>query len=418
MIYRLLYEIAIRIYGSLILLASIRSEKAKNWVSGRRNWSHRLRTLRPRGELLWIHASSLGEFEMAKPILAALKQSGSRLKVVVSFFSPSGLKHFESDGLTDASFYLPLDTAANAKKLIEILNPTAVLYIKYEFWPNILQAVIDRKIPLFFAGVVFRRDQWFWTFLFNPVKPILHQCTKIMVQNHQSYQIAAINGLAHNTVLTGDMRFDRAWDIRSTPYENEFIKKFTHDRFTIIAGSSWQADEEKYFPLIEKYKQWRWIIVPHDISMENIKRIVKNLPCAPVLFTEMKNDVSDSNVLLVNTIGHLAKLYRFGKVALIGGGFGSGLHNTLEALAYGIPVCFGPKHKKFWEASELLENGLAYCYRTTENLENYLLRLQSPIDAQILSEKIIKWFYQYRNAGSKVAEILLQYLNRTTTQGA
>lgn len=412
MIYRLLYEVAIRIYGSLIWLSSIKSEKAKDWVTGRRNWSQKLKDIRPKGDVLWVHAASLGEFEMAKPILAALKQSGCTLKVVVSFFSPSGLKHFNSDGLTDASFYLPLDTAANAKKLIEILNPVAVLFIKYEFWPNILKAVIDKKIPLFFAGVVFRMNQWFWIIPFNPVKNILIQCTQIMVQNNQSYQIAAAHRLAHNTALTGDMRFDRAWDIRNTPYENEFIKNFTRDKFTIVAGSSWHGDEEKYFPLIEKYPDWRWIIAPHDISRDNINRIRKNLPGDSLLFTEITNEVSFDSVLLVNTIGHLAKLYRFGRVALIGGGFNSGLHNTLEALAYGIPVCFGPRYKKFWEVHELLKLNLAYCYRSTNNLEKYLLSIQSlsPVESRMLSEKINKWFSQYRHAGCRVSELLIQHL--------
>lgn len=407
MIFTLVYGIGIRIYYAAIWLASVWNSKAKEWIKGRKNWECKLRADLPDGKIFWIHTSSLGEYEMARPIIRALKQQKPDLQIVVSFFSPSGYRYFKDEGHVSAVFYLPIDTVRNAEKLLSILNPKAILFIKYEFWPNLLQSIIKQGIPLFFAGVVFRPGQWFWKVPVNPVLKILKSCTAIMVQNQKSMEVAQRYGLADNLFLTGDTRFDRAKEISESDYSNTIVENFRRNHYTIVAGSSWQGDEERYIPLIHKYPHWRWIIAPHDVSESNIMRLSKSIHVPSAFYTKTKEpEVAAQSVLLIDTIGHLSRMYRYADVALVGGAFGKGLHNITEPLAYGIPVFFGPKRKKFWEAEEVVSNQLAYSYSTTAELENWLVFYESAENRQLLKIRIEQWFVRYTKATSRVLEVL------------
>ncbi|MFN3952726.1 MAG: 3-deoxy-D-manno-octulosonic acid transferase [Thermaurantimonas sp.] len=406
MIFRLMYGLAIRFYHSAIVLASLWNPKAKAWIRGRKNWQNKLTSIVPDRGTVWFHASSLGEYEMARPIIRSVKSQNANVNILVSFFSPSGFEHFKNDGNVSGVFYLPLDTHTNARKLLEIVRPKAVIFIKYEFWPNLLSQILDQKIPLFFVGVTFRRDQWFWKIPGNPVLKILSGSTSIMVQNIQSLQIARSYGLKSNIVFTGDTRFDRALEISKSRYDEKKIENFCKSQYTIVAGSSWPADERRFIPLIHKNPEWRWIIAPHDISPKNVKRLTNQLGLSFTLFTEENSINSTCRVLVVDTIGHLARLYRYGNVALIGGAFGTGLHNILEALVYGIPVLFGPNYRKFWEAEEAIQQAFGHSYNTTEELESHLHAYASENLRAETEKRIQLWFHQYTHATTKVTQLL------------
>ncbi len=406
MIFRLMYELAIRCYLSAIALASLWHPKAKAWIRGRKNWHNKLKSIVPDHDVVWFHASSLGEYEMARPIIHAVKSQNKNVNIFVSFFSPSGFEYFKNDGTVTGIFYLPLDTHANARKLLEIVRPKAVIFIKYEFWPNLLSQILDQKIPLFFAGVTFRKDQWFWKIPGNPVVKILSRSTAVMVQNIQSLQIAGNNGLKSNIFFTGDIRFDRALEVSKSSYDGKKIEDFCASHYTIVAGSSWPADERRYIPLIHKYPKWRWIIAPHDVSPKNIRRLTNQLGQSFSLFTDENPKNSTCRVLVIDVIGHLARLYRYGHIALIGGAFGTGLHNILEALVYGKPVLFGPDYHKFWEAEEVIQQALGHSFNTTEKLES-LLNAYAQENLRTYTERRIRqWFDQYTNATPKVTQLL------------
>lgn len=414
MIFRLVYDFGIRLYHSAIWIASFWNRKAKDWIEGRLNWQKRLQSSLSQGTRLWIHTSSLGEYEMAKPIIRLLKAKRPDVHIIVSFFSPSGFKNFKDEaGHVSVVFYLPVDTSKNAGQLLEILSPSIIIFIKYEFWPNLLSAITKRKIPFFYVGVVFRSNQWFWRFPGNPVIKTLRNCTAIMVQNQKSCEVAQSYGLSDNVIVTGDTRFDRSREISRKVYENKRVSDFRRNEFTIIVGSSWHGDEEVYIPLLHKYPNWHWIIAPHDVSPSNIQRLQRALSLPVVLFNSTQDDSDDhrSRVMIVNTIGHLSLLYRYGDVALIGGAFGSGLHNILEALAYNIPVMFGPKFQKFWEAEEAVAQKFAHSYSTTEELENWLLHYSLHNNRIVVTNQIQKWFDSYTEASTVVVESILKEIN-------
>ncbi|MFN4299075.1 MAG: 3-deoxy-D-manno-octulosonic acid transferase [Thermaurantimonas sp.] len=407
MIFSLVYGIGIRIYYAAIWLASLWNSKAKDWIKGRKDWQNKLKANLPKGQIFWIHASSLGEYEMARPIIKALKNEKPDIHIVLSFFSPSGFNHFKDEGLVSVKFYLPLDTPGNAESLLGIVKPKAVLFIKYEFWPNLLKTIIAQKIPLFFAGVVFRSDQWFWNIPANPVLKILKSCTAIMVQNEQSIELAQQYGLTTHLFLTGDTRFDRAREVSLSAYSNSLVENFRENYYTIIVGSSWSGDEERYVPLIHKYPRWRWIITPHDVSESNVQRLAKTLSVPAALFTQTQDsEIAEKRVLLIDTVGYLSRLYRYADVALVGGAFGSGLHNIVEALAYGIPVLFGPRHHKFWEAEEAISQQFAHSYKTSAELEKWLLHYENAQLRYSVKEHIDRWFTKYTDATSRVIKIL------------
>lgn len=407
MIFSLVYGLGIRLYYAAICLASLWNSKAKDWIKGRQDWKNKLTTNLPKGQIFWIHASSLGEYEMARPIIKAIKNEKPDIQIVLSFFSPSGYNHFKDEGLVSVKFYLPLDTPCNAKNVLDILKPGAVLFIKYEFWPNLLKSIVERKIPLFFAGVVFRSNQWFWKVPANPVIKILKSCTAIMVQNQQSHEIAQRHGLSSHLFLTGDTRFDRAREISLMEYSNSLVENFRRNHFTLIVGSSWIGDEERYIPIIHKYTYWRWIIAPHDVSESNVQRLAKTLSVPTAFFTKAQHsETIEKRVLLIDTIGHLSRLYRYADVALVGGAFGSGLHNIVEPLAYGIPVLFGPKYQKFWEAEEAISHEFAHSYHTSAELEKWLIHYERAENRHLAKGEIDRWFTKYTDATSRVLNIL------------
>ena len=315
--------------------------------------------LEKNGPRYWFHCASLGEFEQARPLMEALKNKNSNNSIVVTFFSPSGYEQRHNYPLADLVMYLPLDGPKTAKRVLNYLQADVAIFVKYEIWYFYLKALFKMDTPVFLISAVFREKQFLFTnlgkFLFN----LLPQYTGIFVQDKNTFDLLESKGLK-NVVLSGDTRYDRVKQLSSLAQKNEKIAQFKGNKQLIILGSSWPEEERilHAFYLKNPDHGYKFLIVPHDVSEEHILDIVNRFSdYHPQLYTN--NEMLEFNVMVMNTIGHLASAYLYADMAFIGGAFGKGLHNILEALAYGVPVLFGPNTKKYPEAELALAAGVA-----------------------------------------------------------
>ncbi len=348
-----LYNISILIYGLIIRLVSLFNAKAKLFVDGRKGIFERIAEKkitidRP----IWFHFASLGEFEQGRPVLEKIKSLNPEEKILVTFFSPSGYEIRKNYALADGIFYLPLDTPANAKKFVRLVNPKMAIFTKYEFWPNYFKALASKNIPLYIISGIFRPNQiffkWYGGFYRNVLKCVNH----FFVQNEESKALLK-NIHINNVEISGDTRFDRVYENAQMPKELPTIQKFCKNAPVLIAGSTWPDDEKLLVELAAKHPNWKIIIAPHEIHASHIAEIQKLFPKA-LKFSELNQQTADHQILIINNIGMLSSLYQYGKIAYIGGGFGVGIHNTLEAAAFGLPIIFGPNYNKFQEAKDLI----------------------------------------------------------------
>lgn len=315
---------------------------------------------------VWFHAASLGEFEQARPVLEAYRQRHPDTKVLLTFFSPSGYEVRKNYPLADRVAYLPMDTPRNARRLLDAYRPVAAFFVKYEFWYNYLRELRRRQVPTYLFSAIFRPEQYF----FRPhgrwfLKQIRLCYRHIFVQNEESLQLLARHGI--NATLAGDTRFDRVHQIAQAAEPDAVAERFLqgHDGPVLVAGSTWPPDEQLLARLREN-KEWfpsRIIIAPHEIHEEHLQQIERLFP-GSVRYSSLTSSTSltsptssTSQVLIIDNIGILSKLYRYATVAYIGGGFGVGIHNILEAVTYGKPVVFGPNHHKFQEAHDIIDLG-------------------------------------------------------------
>ena len=357
----IIYNIGIALYYLLALIISLWNRKAGQWIRGRRGWRKSLESVfQPGDKVIWIHCASLGEFEQGRPVIEALRESCADRKILLTFFSPSGYEKRKDYPLADHVMYLPLDTARNARKLVKSISPEMALFVKYEFWFHFLTRLKKSGIPVYLASGIFRSDQLFFKWYGSWYKGILDAFSHIFVQDENSSTLLAQHGFK-NVTVAGDTRFDRVSQLAQSDYSNPVLEAYAADAPLIIAGSTWEPDEqlieEAYNALPSGVK---WIIAPHELSEGHLGKLRKRFPEC-VLYTDLGREVpAGIRVIIVNTIGHLSYLYRYGTIAYIGGGFGKGIHNILEAATYGMPVIFGPNCKKFSEAHELLERGAAF----------------------------------------------------------
>lgn len=366
-----IYNIGIAIYGLLIKLASIFNTKAKLFVTGRKNIFEQIKQrINPEDNPIWFHFASLGEFEQGKPVLEKIKKNNPQQKIVITFFSPSGYEIRKNYALADV-FYLPIDTAKNAKKFIQLINPKQAIFTKYEFWYHYFKELHKNNIPLYLISVIFRKEQFFFKWYGEFYRRMLSYVTHFFVQNHESIALLQSLNLT-NISLGGDTRFDSVYENALQPKELKLIETFCGGSNVLIAGSTWSEDEKLLVALTHKHPDWKFIIAPHEIGASHIQEIEKILPNA-IKYSDLNKGAQNLNlacqILILNNIGMLSFLYQYGKVAYIGGGFGAGIHNTLEAAAFGLPVIFGPKYDKFQEAKDLIALG---CGQNISN-ENELL---------------------------------------------
>ncbi len=352
----LLYRFGLSIFYILMKFASLWHPKAKLWVSGRQYWEQELRKKVGKIESsVWFHFASLGEFEQGRPVLEALKKAEPETNIVISFFSPSGYEIHKNYPLALAVCYLPLDTPNNATTFIDIIKPKYAVFTKYEYWFYFFRALHQLHIPLYLISGIFRKNQVFFKWYGGFYRQMLGFVSYFFVQNEESKDLLTSLGY-QNVTLSGDTRFDRVAENAKNKKELREIEAFCGSSKVLVAGSTWPADETLLNSIIESYTDWKFIIAPHEISETNLQQLEKQLIGKTMRYSNLKAHKSAlPQVLIIDNIGLLSSLYAYGTIAYIGGGFGKGIHNTLEAAAYGLPVIFGPKYQKFQEAKDLIQ---------------------------------------------------------------
>ncbi len=408
----LLYNIGIRSYYFLLLLASLFNRKARAWIKGRREWENKLREdFRTPTPVIWFHVSSLGEFEQGRPIIEAWKQDNPDYKILLTFFSSSGYEYRKDYEATDYVHYLPLDTRRNARKFIEIVQPKLVVFIKYEFWYHFLYEAKRSGARVILVSAIFRAEQFFFKFYGRWYRKVLYFFNQIFVQDENSVDLLMqLGGL--NISLAGDTRFDRVARIALHPRQIDTIEKFTEGRFTYIFGSTWRKDEDILVPYINACKTDScFIIAPHEIGTNHIQQLVNRLHKRVALFSlAYGKSLSEARVLIIDNIGLLSSIYQYGNTAYVGGGFGKGIHNILEPAVYGMPVVFGPRFKKFREAVALIREGGAFSVHSYEELKQIFDKLKEDNHALTSASESTRQFVQ-RNLGATQA--ILNYLKKS-----
>lgn len=376
---RLLYNLGIMLYFAGAWFMSFFNDKAKKFVEGRKGVFDLLKSkIDPKEKYVWVHAASLGEFEQGRPIIEKLRSERPEFKILVTFFSPSGYEVRKNYNGADIVCYLPMDTSWNAKKFLSVVNPAYAIFIKYEFWMNYLTYLKKREIPTYIVSAIFRESQVFFKRYGGWYRGILKKFTHLFVQNQVSMDLLKSIGV-ENVSLVGDTRFDRVADIAAKSKPLPIVQSFVGDAPVFIAGSSWPKDEDILVPYINKHPELKFIIAPHEIHEEHLKRIIGQLERPYARYTQTdENSVKQADCLIIDCFGLLSSIYRYGKVAYIGGGFGVGIHNILEASVYGIPVLFGPNYKKFKEAVDMVERGGAYSINNYEEFASLMDELYSP----------------------------------------
>ncbi|MBR5856162.1 MAG: 3-deoxy-D-manno-octulosonic acid transferase [Bacteroidales bacterium] len=375
---KLLYNFALRFYLFVTWIAGFFNPKAKLFNNGQKGVLELIRrSVVTDVPIIWVHCSSVGEFEQSRPIIEWYKKEMPHYKILLTFFSPSGYELRKNYQLADWVFYLPLDTTSNAKAFLEAVKPVKAIFIKYEFWYNYLNELKRRNIETYIVSAIFRSSQAFFKPYGGFFRKMLANYTMFFVQDKQSEELLASIGIKDNVLVCGDTRFDRVCEITKNSASFPLIEYFAQGAFTMVAGSSWAPDEEIIAKVLKNFPRTKLIIAPHEIGKERIASVVERFAGYKILkYSELDkgygniqgkdaNSLPDSlptllqqsQVLIIDCIGILSSIYKYGKFAYIGGGFGVGIHNILEAATYGIPVVFGPNYKKFKEATDLLELG-------------------------------------------------------------
>lgn len=355
-----------------------------------------------------MHCASLGEFEQGRPIIEQIKRDYSSYKILLTFFSPSGYEVRKNYSGADGIFYLPLDGKKNANKFIDIVKPSLVIWVKYEYWYYYLTALQQKNIPTVLVSAIFREDQLFFKWYGGLWKKILQSFGKIFVQNEQSISLLNKIGMADNAVLTGDTRFDRVISIAENKKTlPDALHEFCKNKKVIVAGSTWEEDEEELVHYARTHVQIKFIIAPHEIDEErlsDIKKMFKN----SIYFSEFVKENTNAQVIIIDNIGMLSSLYELADVAYVGGGFNdSGIHNILEAAVFGMPIIFGPEYEKFSEANDLVDRGSAFSIENALELETLLDKLLSENELLKNASEISKK-YVYEKQGA--TNLIVQYL--------
>jgi 3-deoxy-D-manno-octulosonic-acid transferase len=368
-----LYDAGIALYVMALHMAAGFHPKARKWVRGRENWEIRLQNqiaekFRPGKARLWMHCASLGEFEQGRPVLEAWRSEHPESHILLTFFSPSGYEIRKDYPGADIVAYLPADTPRAARRFVELAQPDLVIFVKYEFWLRTLLALFRLNISVLLISAVFRPGQIFFKWYGGLWKKVLSGFQHIFVQDAASLELLQRHGI-QTCSIAGDTRVDRVMSIAAEGREIEAVRSFVAEHRVFIAGSTWPPDEELLAILLREnlLPGWKFIIAPHQISESNLQRIESLLPAETVRFSTINPEhPAQAAVLLIDNIGMLNALYRYGDLAYIGGGFGAGIHNTLEPMAFGLPVIFGPKYGKFREAVEMVQHGGAVSVQDTE----------------------------------------------------
>ena len=415
-----IYNFVISSFSFFIYIASFFNEKAKKWIEGRVNIFERIKSEKDKfiNRPFWFHAASLGEFEQGRPLIEKLKQLYPDTPVLLTFFSPSGYEVRKNYELADLVIYLPVDTKKHAAEFIFLTNPKAAFFIKYEFWHYYLNELKYRNIPVFSVSSIFRSNQLFFKPYGTFYRNILKNISLFFVQNDDSLNL--LKNIGIDAVKTGDTRFDRVMTLSLQRKELALISRFKGSATRLLViGSSWDQDIEVLSPVLNNFflnkialGEIKVVIAPHEISMEKITALKKQITKEVVLYSEAQNkDLSLYDFMVIDNIGLLSSIYQYADFAYIGGGFGKGIHNTLEAATYGIPVFWGPKYQKFQEAHDLITLGGGFVIHNTKEFENQFNFIATSIEAYKHAAKVNQQ-YVVTNAGAtdKIIEKITGYI--------
>ena len=400
-----LYNLVVSIAGVFLKIVAFFSPKIKLFVEGRKNVFTVLEEkIAPTDKTIWFHSASLGEYEQGLPVIEKIKEKYPSHKIIVTFFSPSGYEVRKNNTVADVTTYLPLDTKNNAKKFLKLAHPELAFFIKYEFWLNYLKELENNKIPTYLISGIFRDNQMFFKWYGGFYRKALSAFTYFFVQNQKSKEKIETIGFK-NVIISGDTRFDRVAAILERDNTVDFIEKFKNNTPTIVIGSSWPKDEALLAEYINQAPSTvKFIIAPHNIKQDQISSLKSQITQATVLFSEKDNitDLSKFNVFIVDTVGLLTKIYSYGTIAYVGGGFGNpGIHNILEPATFGIPIVIGPNYSNFAEAVELVKIGGCIVISNVAELKQSFDRLL--LDEDYLKEKsqICKSYIQENKGATK-----------------
>ena len=378
-----MYSLIIHLYAFFIELISPFHKKARLMRLGQWKTNGILREKIDRNaKYIWFHASSLGEFEQGRPLIEKIKAEHPEYKILLTFFSPSGYEVRKNYGGADVVCYLPFDTPYRVKKFLDLSKPVMAIFIKYEFWDNYLSELKRRNIPVYIVSAIFRKEQLFFKWYGGMYRKVLSYFTHIFVQDDASRELLSKYGVTNVSVF-GDTRFDRVQDVykntKQVPMVDLFVNNNRSDnQLTMVAGSSWQQDEEVYLNYFNDHPELKLIIAPHEIHKDHLMHIESMLKRPSIRLSEAtEKDIKGKSCLIVDSFGLLSSIYRYGDLAYIGGGFGAGIHNVLEAAVYGMPVIFGPKYQKFKEARDLLQVGGAFSITDEKTFESKMEELST-----------------------------------------
>jgi len=414
-----LYNLFVFIYPKIAWLISFKNAKAKLWLEGRKNIFEKLSIAFKNNQhkIIWMHCASLGEFEQGRPVLERIKSENPNYKILLTFFSPSGYEVRKNYTGADFIFYLPMDSASNAKQFYDIVRPSLILFVKYEFWFYYNTEAKTRNIPLLLISGIFREKQPFFKWYGSLHKKMLHCFTYFFIQNEESLELLNSIGFDKNIILSGDTRFDRVITIAQQFKSNPIIEKFIENKKVIVAGSTWLEDDEELDHYANTHLEIKFIIAPHDIDAERIEEC-KSLYKHSILYSQLANNelpTINQNVLIIDNMGMLSSLYKYATVCYIGGAFGEdGVHNVLEAAVYFKPVVFGPEYDEYAEAVELLDANGGYTVENVLELEKTLDILLS--EGQEYDNACIN-AGEYVKAKAGATEKIIQYIyeNRLLT---
>lgn len=370
------YNLAIILYDIAVHPVAPFSRKPRKMMKGHWVVYELLRQqLEKDARYIWFHAASLGEFEQGRPLIEKIRAKYPDYRILLTFFSPSGYEVRKNYRGADIVCYLPFDKPRNVRKFLDLVNPCMAFFIKYEFWKNYLDELHKRRIPVYSVSSIFRRGQIFFKWYGGTYRNVLRNFDHIFVQNERSKRYLAKIGINRVTVV-GDTRFDRVLQIREEAKDLPLVELFKNNTMTFVAGSSWQPDEDLFIEYFNQHPEVKLIIAPHVIDENHLVEIIRKLKRPYVRYTRAdEKNVRKADCLIIDCFGLLSSIYRYGEIAYIGGGFGVGIHNTLEAAVYGIPVIFGPKYQKFQEAVQLLEAKGGFSVKSYEELKALLDRM-------------------------------------------
>jgi len=375
-----LYNIFIFLFVLGIRVASLVNEKAKLWVNGRKGILGKIEEAlagnHDKKKIAWFHCASLGEFEQGRPVMEAFREAMPDHRIFLTFFSPSGYEIRKNYPGADHVFYLPADTAGMAAKFIKVLSPDIVFFIKYEYWYNYLAVLKQREIPTYMVSVIFRPTQPFFRWYGSWFRKQLNNLTWFFVQDEDSETLLRKIGIQQVSV-SGDTRFDRVSSIVNQKKPVEGVDEFCKDSLVMLAGSTWPEDEQILLPFIlENKTKFKFIIAPHEVHKERIDLLMSRLGPGGLRFSqENETNIREARILVIDSIGMLASLYRYAFISFVGGGFGVGIHNILESAAFGVPVIFGPNYKRFREARDLIREGGAYSIKSEDDFRTAFGRI-------------------------------------------